>query len=107
MLLNRAWMIGKNSPALAPSSWTTGVWIQMLVDGGVATAIAGEPVGQEMRPGGDVGGQKGAEFGASRGGQHGDLGVAGNKAVLALDRVTMLAFLPRSRGQRWHRSVFS
>jgi hypothetical protein len=28
--------------------------LQMLVEGGLAAAIAGEPVGQEMRPGGDI-----------------------------------------------------
>jgi hypothetical protein len=50
---------------------------QMLVEGGIAAAIASEPVGQEMRPGGDIAGQKGAELGAGRGRQHGDPGVAG------------------------------
>jgi hypothetical protein len=38
-------------------------------------------------------GQKGAEFGARRGRQHGDPGVAGEEAVLALHRVPVLARL--------------
>ena len=54
----------------------------MLVEGGIAAAIAGEPVGQEMRPGRDISGQNGA----GRGRRHGDPGVAGKTAVLALDR---------------------
>ena len=32
MLLNSVWMIGKNSPALALSSWTTGVCFQILAE---------------------------------------------------------------------------
>ena len=41
MLLNSVWMIGKNSPALAPSSWITGVLA--LAEGGIAAAIARNP----------------------------------------------------------------
>jgi hypothetical protein len=43
--------------------------LQMLAEGGIAAAIAGEPVGQEMRPGRDITPQKGAELGARRGRQ--------------------------------------
>ena len=67
MLLNRVWMIGKNAPALAPLSWITGVLSEVLAEGGIAAAIAGEPVGQEMGPGRDVRLEEGAEFGAGRG----------------------------------------
>ena len=65
---------------------------QMLVEGGVAAAIASEPVGQEMRPGCDISGQKGTELGAGRGRQHGDAGITGKEAVLALDRMPCLPF---------------
>src|ERR1700686_1408681 len=50
MLLNRVWMIGKNSPALAASSCTTGVcvmlsrlvlWCRHLLDGGDDQALVG------------------------------------------------------------------
>ena len=41
--------------------------LQMLVEAGVAAAIAGKPVGQEMGPGHDVRLEEGAEFGARRG----------------------------------------
>jgi len=67
--------------------------LQMLDEGGVAAAIAGEPIGQQMRPGRDISDQKGAEFGARCGRQHSDPGVAGKEAVLALDRVPVLARL--------------
>ena len=65
----------------------------MLAEGGLAAAIAGEPVGQQMRPGRDISGQKGAELGARRGRQHGDPGVAGEEAVLALHGAAVLAVL--------------
>src|SRR6516164_11248706 len=58
--------------------------LQMPAEGGVAAAITGEPVGQQMRPGCDIGLEKGAEFGARRGRQHGDPGVAGEEPVLTL-----------------------
>src|SRR5437879_11225008 len=67
--------------------------LQMLAEGGIAAAIAGEPVGQEMRPGRDIIPQEGAELGARRGRQHGDPGVAGEEAVLTLHRVPMLSVL--------------
>jgi hypothetical protein len=41
--------------------------LQVLAEAGVAAAIAGEPVGQEMGPGRDVRLEEGAEFGARRG----------------------------------------
>jgi hypothetical protein len=40
--------------------------LQMPVEGGVAAAIACEPVGQQMRPGCDIGLEKGVEFGTRR-----------------------------------------
>src|SRR5246500_4477091 len=56
----------------------------MLAEAGVTTAIAGKPVGQEMGLGGNVRLEEGAQFGAGRGRQHGDPGVAGEEPVLAL-----------------------
>src|SRR6201993_1533448 len=84
MLLNRVWMIGKNAPALAASPWISGGGFQMLAEAGVTTAIAGKPVGQEMGLRCNVRLEEGAEFGAGRGRQHGDPGVAGEEPVLAL-----------------------
>jgi hypothetical protein len=75
--------------------------LQVLAEGGVAAAIAGEPVGQQMRPGRDISGQKGAEFGARGGRQHGDPGIAGEEAVLMLDGVLVLAGLVL-----WRRHLF-
>ena len=86
-------MIGKNSPALAPVVLDHRGVLQMLAEGGVAAPIAGEPVGQQMRTGRDIGLEEGAEFGAGRGRQHGDAGVAGKEAVLALDRMSVLSLL--------------
>jgi hypothetical protein len=65
--------------------------LQMLAKGGIAAAIGGEPVGQEMGPSCNIRLEEGAKFGARRGRQHGDPGVAGEEAVLALDRVPVLA----------------
>src|SRR5271166_6499387 len=67
--------------------------LQMLADGRVAAAIAGEAVGQEMGPGGDVPFEKGTELGARRGRQHGDPGVAGEEPVLALHRMPVLSLV--------------
>src|SRR5258708_28398653 len=67
--------------------------LQMLAEAGIAAAIAGEPVGQEMGLGRDVRFEEGAEFGAGRGGQPGDPGVAGEEPVLPLDGVPVLSLL--------------
>src|SRR4029077_4801707 len=91
MLLNSVWMIGKNWPALALSSWTTGGVFQILAEIGVAAAIAGKPVGQQTRIGGDVGFNKDPQFGPGRRRQHGDAGITGEEPVLALDGVPMLS----------------
>src|ERR1700724_848312 len=66
---------------------------QMLAEGGIAAAIAGEPVGQEMGPRCDIRLEEGAEFDARRGWQNRDPGVAGEEAVLALHRVPVLSCL--------------
>ena len=58
----------------------------MLAEGGIAAAIGGEPVGQEMGPGCDIRLEKGAEFGARRGRQNRDPGVAGEEAVNRVGR---------------------
>src|SRR5438105_1203207 len=42
--------------------------LQMLAEGGVAAAIAGKPVGQQMRIGGDIGFEEGPQLGPGRGG---------------------------------------
>src|SRR5712671_3472027 len=91
MLLNSVWMIGKNWPALALSSWTHRGVLQMLAEGGVAAAIAGKPVGQQMRIGGDIGFEEGPQLGPGRGRQHGDARIAGEEPVLAPDGVPMLS----------------
>ena len=65
----------------------------MLAEIGVAAAIAGKPVGQQMRMGGDIGLEKGAEFGTRGGRQHGDAGIAGEEAVLTLQGVPVLSLL--------------
>jgi hypothetical protein len=62
----------------------------MRAEIGVAAVMAGKPVGQKMRVGRDVGLANGAQFGAGRGWQHGDAGIAGNEAVLPLDGVAVL-----------------
>src|SRR5467141_681147 len=67
--------------------------LQMLAEAGVTTAIAGKPVGQEMGSGCNVRLEEGAEFGARRGRQHGDPGVAGEEPVLALDRMAVFSLL--------------
>jgi len=54
---------------------------EVLAEGGIAAAIAREPVGQKVRLGLDIRLEEGAEFGARRGRQHGDPGVAGKEAV--------------------------
>ena len=53
--------------------------------------IAGKPIGQQVRIGGDIGFKKGPQFGPGRGRQHGDAGTASEKPVLALDGVPMLS----------------
>src|SRR5882724_1444249 len=65
----------------------------MLAKGGVAAAIAGEPVGQEMGPGREVRLEEAAEFSARRGRQHGDPGVAGEEPVLTLHGMTVFSLL--------------
>ena len=75
--------------------------LQILTEIGVAAAIAGKPVGQQMRIGGDIGFKKGAQFGSRRGRQHGDAGITGEEAVLALDGVSML-----SAPLLWRRYLF-
>src|SRR3984893_18335301 len=45
---------------------------EVFAEGGIAAAIAGEPVGQEVRLGLDIRLEEGAEFGAGGGRQHGD-----------------------------------
>jgi len=67
--------------------------LEVLAEGGIATAIAGEAIGQEVRLGCDIGLEKGAEFSARRRRQHGDPGVAGEEAVLALDRMPVSSLL--------------
>src|SRR5258706_16206066 len=93
MLLNRVWMIGKNSPALASFALDHRRVLQMLVKASVAAAIAGKPVGQEMGPGHDVRLEEGAEFGTRRGWQHGDPGVAGEEPVLTLHGMAVFSLL--------------
>jgi hypothetical protein len=66
---------------------------EVLAKGGIAAAIAREPVGQEVRLGLDIRLEEGAEFGARRGRQHGDPGVAGKEAVLTLDGVPVFSLL--------------
>ena len=66
---------------------------QMFAEGGIAAAIGGEPVGQEMGPRCDIRLEEGAEFDARRGWQNRDPGVAGEEAVLALHRVPVLSRL--------------
>jgi hypothetical protein len=65
--------------------------LQMLAEVGVAAVIAGKPVGQQMGLGGDIRLEKGAQFSARRGRQHGDAGVAGKEAMLTLDGMPMLS----------------
>src|SRR3984893_256700 len=67
--------------------------LQMLVETGVAAAIAGKPVGQEMGPRHDVRLEEGAEFGTRRGWQHGDPGVAGEEPVLTLHGMAVFSLL--------------
>jgi hypothetical protein len=63
----------------------------------IGAAIAGKPVGQQMRIGGDIGFEEGSQFGPRRRRQHGDAGVTGEEPVLALDGVPML---PRGLNRR-------
>src|SRR6266851_4100700 len=77
--------------------------LQMLAEAGVAAAIAGKPVGQEMGPGRNVRLEEGAEFGARRGRQHGDPGVAGEEPVLTLHGVAVFSFLVLRRRHLLHR----
>src|ERR1700756_4756188 len=98
MLLNSVWMIGKNSPALALHHW--GVF-QIIAEIGIAAAITGKPIGQQMRFGGDIGFQEGSQFGPGRGWQNGDACIAGKEPVLALDGVPML-----SAPVLWRRHLF-
>ena len=64
---------------------------QIIAEIGVAAAITGKAIGQQMRFGGDVGFQEGSQFGPGRGRQYGDAGIAGKEPVLALDGVPMLS----------------
>jgi hypothetical protein len=63
---------------------------QIIAEIGVAAAIAGKPVGQQARIGGDIRFKKGPQFGPRRRRQHGDSGITGEQPVLALDGVPML-----------------
>src|SRR5262245_15649377 len=65
--------------------------LEMLGEIGVTAAIAGKPVGQQMRIGGDIGFEKGPQFGPRRRRKHGDAGITGEEPVLALDGVPMLS----------------
>ena len=67
--------------------------LQMLVEGGVAAAVAENPSRSAgvLRPSRDISGQKGAELSARRGRQHGDPGGAGVEAGVALDRMPVFA----------------
>src|SRR5271155_3825199 len=67
--------------------------LQMLAEIGVATTIAGKPIGQQMRTGREIGLEKGAEFGTRGGRQHGDAGAASKEAMLALDGMSVLSLL--------------
>src|SRR5437899_7977469 len=64
---------------------------EVFAEGGIAAAIAGEPVGQEVRLGLDIRLEEGAEFGAGGGRQHGDPRVAGKEPVLPLDGVPVFS----------------
>src|ERR1700730_6935007 len=64
---------------------------EVFAEGGIAAAIAGEPVGQEVRLGLDIGLEEGAEFGAGGGRQHGDARGAGKEPVLTLDGVPVFS----------------
>ncbi len=67
--------------------------LQILAEIGVAAAIAGKSIGQQVRMGRNIGLEAGAEFGPGGGRQHRDTGVASDKAVLMLDRVAVLSGL--------------
>ena len=64
---------------------------QILAETGVAAAITGKPVGQQMRIGGDIGFKKDPQFGPGRRRQPGDAGITSEEPVLALDGVPLLA----------------
>jgi len=64
---------------------------QIRAETGVAAAIAGKPVGQQMRIGGDIGFKKGSQFGPARRRQHSDAGITSEESVLALDGVPVLS----------------
>jgi hypothetical protein len=63
--------------------------LQILAE--IGAAIAGKPIGQQMRIGGDIGFKKGPQFGTGGCRQHGDAGITGNEPVLALDGVAVFA----------------
>jgi hypothetical protein len=44
--------------------------------------IAGKPVGQQVRIGGDIGFEEGPQLGPGRGRQHGDARIAGEDAMM-------------------------
>src|SRR5439155_333267 len=71
--------------------------LQMLAEGGLAAAIAGEPVGQQMGPGRDIGLEEGTEFAAGRGRQNRNPGVAGEEPVLPLHRMPVFCVLSLRR----------
>ena len=64
---------------------------QIIAEIGGAAAITGKPIGQQMRFGGNIGFQEGAQFGRRRRRQYGDACIAGKEPVLALDGVPMLS----------------
>jgi hypothetical protein len=64
---------------------------QIIAEIGVAAAIAGKPISQQMRFGGDIGFQEGSQFSPGRGWQYGDARTAGKEPVLALDGAPMLS----------------
>ena len=64
---------------------------QILAETGVAAAITGKPVGQQMRIGRHICFKKDPQFGPARRRQHGDAGITGEEPVLALDGVAMFS----------------
>ena len=74
---------------------------QIRAETGVAAAIAGKPVGQQMRIGGDIGFEEDPQFGPGRGRQHGDARIAGEEPVLAPDGVAVFSAPPL-----WRRYLF-
>ncbi len=96
MLLKSVWMIGKNSPHWRRRLGHRGVF-QVFAKGGVAPLVSFEAVGQEVRASLDIGLEERPELGAGSGRQHGDAGIPGIEAVLALHRVAVLALLVLGR----------